>query len=541
MLAGRTAGFARWLRETTTTRASLNQFPSIACRRKCTIRGSYLNPCGTGGFELAFLGTSSQGGARRYPSCTALRLRGNACSEVWLFDAGEGAVAQLQRSNMRVGLVRNIFITHLHGDHLYGLPGLVMSVLGRRDAPRRGDATLNVYGPPGVRTFLRTALGVASFRIPVKSALRINELVWPENAGASHQNYRHRCASAYWKSTVKRLPFEVAGRDIEAIEEEGRHTYPVTEIDWTQDGQAGPDRRSLGTGPASVVAAPVLHSVPTFAYSVTENVDSQRFDKTKLLELGIPTDGREEVRTLFQTWLGGSPGVWDGQQINVEDVLRESRAPRRLCIVGDTYDASGATHIAQGVDVLVHEATNVAAQTHVARAHGHSSTLGATQFAKRVRAKRLILNHTSVSYSERKIRGMEVEARSMFGSDKAFVARDLSLFSVPTGEEDREDFAFRRFIGFTDSLEPESESVELEGEVMVPKRQKQVPGGTEAADEETGNLDTSSAQQIDTEECEEIANDFAPECLWESRIAETVVEEDLVRPAPRKDLEAVAR
>ncbi|KAI0564063.1 Ribonuclease Z [Gracilaria domingensis] len=439
-------------------------------RTKCSYLSEPLTPSGTGGFELTFLGTSSQGGARRYPSSLAVRLRGISSSEVWVFDAGEGAMAQLQRSNMRVGLVRNIFISHLHGDHLYGLPGLVMSILGRREVfNKQGETTLNVYGPQGIRGFLRMALGVASFRIPGKGALRINELIWPDDFGPRWLNNKHRNGSMYWKNSIRRLPFEMAGRDIVPDKDaQGRFTYEVTGEEEVHKDDKNSKRQWLGTGPATVVAAPVLHTVPSYAYGVTENVVSQRFDKGKLQELGIPTDGREEVRVLFEQWLSGERGIWQGKQIPIDEVLQNGRSPRTLCIIGDTYDASGAAHIAKGVDVLVHEATNMAAGTHTARSRGHSSTVGASSFARRVGARRLILNHASVSYSERKIRAMEVEARGMFGANKAFVARDLSVFNIPTCEEDDDDFGFRRFVGFADSLEFRSpEETPFTGDFVV--------------------------------------------------------------------------
>lgn len=435
-----------------------------------------LQPAGTGGLELTFLGSSSQGGARRYPSSMAMRLRAMASSEVWLFDTGEGALAQLQRSSMKVGLVRNIFITHLHGDHLYGLPGIVLSVLRSRlpetvsentAAVRKEEAEqpLDIYGPQGLRSFLRMSLGVAGFHMPGKNVLRIHELVWPAEFGPKGKRNRGRVASSYWKTNVKRLQYEAQGRDIEPLvcgDGPRQYTYDLMNGDdavllegqdcGSNGRRAGMTRKwAMAEGPASVVAAPVLHTVPTFAFSVTENVVSRRFDKTKLQQLAIPTDGTS--RSLFQNWMNGKKAVWGGREIAAEEVMQDGRGPRRVCVIGDTYDAEGAAHIAQNADVLVHEATNVAAQTSIARVRGHSSTLGATAFAKLVDAKRLILNHTSVGYSERKIRAMESETRSMFGANKAFVARDLSVFSVPTSDEDCDEFVFRRFVGFANSLE----------------------------------------------------------------------------------------
>lgn len=70
-----------------------------------------------------------------------------------LFDCGEGTQLQLQRAGLSLQRIREIFITHLHGDHVLGLPGLIstMTMLNRTKA-------LNVYGPVGTREYTETVL-----------------------------------------------------------------------------------------------------------------------------------------------------------------------------------------------------------------------------------------------------------------------------------------------------------------------------------------------------------------------------------------------
>jgi ribonuclease Z len=72
---------------------------------------------------------------------------------LWLFDCGEGTQHQLLHTAYHPGKLDKIFITHLHGDHLFGLPGLLCS------RSMAGNANpLTIYGPAGIREFVETTL-----------------------------------------------------------------------------------------------------------------------------------------------------------------------------------------------------------------------------------------------------------------------------------------------------------------------------------------------------------------------------------------------
>jgi ribonuclease Z len=102
--------------------------------------------------EITFLGTSSGVPTRaRNVSSVALRLPQRA--EIWLFDCGEGTQHQLLRSDLKISQIKRIFITHMHGDHIFGLMGLLASC-GLAGHPEN----IQIYGPPGLEQYLKACM-----------------------------------------------------------------------------------------------------------------------------------------------------------------------------------------------------------------------------------------------------------------------------------------------------------------------------------------------------------------------------------------------
>jgi ribonuclease Z len=106
--------------------------------------------------SLIFLGTSgSWPTVQRNVSSLAIKRGG----EILLFDCGEGTQRQFQKSNLSYMQISKIFITHFHGDHFLGLPGLIQTMqLNDRDKP------LHLYGPKGMKTLTNQLLTLGYFR-----------------------------------------------------------------------------------------------------------------------------------------------------------------------------------------------------------------------------------------------------------------------------------------------------------------------------------------------------------------------------------------
>ncbi len=112
--------------------------------------------------EITFLGTSSavHSKDRNHPSI-ALKAFG----ETMLFDCGEATQKQMISSNISPMKISKIFLTHYHGDHILGLPGLLqsMSLSGR-------ETKLTIYGPKGLDKVKNAiySLGYCAIDYPVE-------------------------------------------------------------------------------------------------------------------------------------------------------------------------------------------------------------------------------------------------------------------------------------------------------------------------------------------------------------------------------------
>lgn len=105
--------------------------------------------------QIQFLGTGAGMPSKlRNTSSVALKLLEER-REIWLFDCGEATQHQILHTTIKPGKINKVFVTHLHGDHIFGLPGFLSSrsFLG-------GNEPLTIYGPAGLEDWLRMTLHI---------------------------------------------------------------------------------------------------------------------------------------------------------------------------------------------------------------------------------------------------------------------------------------------------------------------------------------------------------------------------------------------
>ncbi|GEP84769.1 putative ribonuclease Z [Staphylococcus piscifermentans] len=111
--------------------------------------------------EITFLGTGAALPTKeRNTQAIALNLEPYSNS-IWLFDAGEGTQHQILHHSIKLGKINHIFITHMHGDHIYGLPGILTS----RSFQGGENKPLTIVGPRGIKEYIEITLQASLSRL----------------------------------------------------------------------------------------------------------------------------------------------------------------------------------------------------------------------------------------------------------------------------------------------------------------------------------------------------------------------------------------
>ncbi len=126
-------------------------------------------------FELTILGSNSAlPTSDRYPTAQVLNILGR----FFLIDCGEGTQIQLRRTKIGFGKIKHIFISHLHGDHYYGLIGLIstMNLLGIK-------SEIHIYSPSELKNLIQPQLDF------IKGEMNLKLIFHPLNFKKPQQIY----------------------------------------------------------------------------------------------------------------------------------------------------------------------------------------------------------------------------------------------------------------------------------------------------------------------------------------------------------------
>ena len=392
--------------------------------------------------EITFLGTAS---------CVPTESRGVSSiafrylADTWLFDCGESTQIQIQKSKIRPSKITKVFLSHLHGDHSFGLPGVLCSMgLSNGDdlISRTGERdVVDIYGPEGTRDFVRSVIQLTYSRAVTPH--RIHEI-----KGVPNLHFKNSRTPFSQVQTQMSSEFgEMTG---------SRDIYPNSKGCYLL----------LDNDEVTVSAAPMQHTIPCVGYVIQEKTKPGKL-KVELvkplveknaaalvsqlsLQKGDPLKALQHLKLLPP----GSSFVFpDGTTVYANDILEPPKKGRKVVIMGDTCSGDMIAELAVDADVLIHEATNAWIKEQDAmkfnnyfaleretQKNGHSTPQMAGRFAKRINAKKLYLTHFSPRYhggSEEnsmkqmwKIENMARETSGLYGDNDVIAAWDHLTLAV---------------------------------------------------------------------------------------------------------------
>jgi len=270
-----------------------------------------------------------------------------------------------------------ILISHLHGDHIIGLPGLLFRFgLIERAAP------LKIYGPRNL--FLYLFLHKKILGLKANYPIKITEI-----------------------DPLKNVIIEFDGLDSES---------PISEEKIENNIIFDGKRYSLKF-------TTVEHSVITFAYSFLEKPRSGKFNPERANELKIP-EGR-----LWKRMQEGKTIEYGDRKINPEKekIVGPKLPGRKITYSGDTLPSNNLIILGKDSDVLIHEATFSNELKKIAEEKKHSTSVDAAKSALKMNAKKLILTHISSRYQEDAVVLLE-DAKKLFPN--TILAEDLMKITL---------------------------------------------------------------------------------------------------------------
>ncbi|SNT69398.1 ribonuclease Z [Psychrobacter sp. LV10R520-6] len=272
----------------------------------------------------------------------------NKKSRPWLLiDCGEGTQQQLLHTKLSLHQLTVICITHVHGDHCYGLPGLLASIaMSGRTAP------LTLIAPQAIASLL----------------------------------------DAFTLTTELYLPFAI-------------NFMAIEEVLSQQDGKVSLylDSQQQHQYEVSIDITALSHRVASHAFGVTQTINHRTLDTDKLEAAGIPASA-----LWGKLQRGKDVYTENGQLLLSVDYVQNEQQRTRVVVAGDNDTPSLLTDAVKDADLLVHEATYTSdllskMKSKIQAKNSnfdpmHSSAQQVGKFAQAIGVNNLILTHFSARY-----------------------------------------------------------------------------------------------------------------------------------------------
>lgn len=412
-------------------------------------------------FSVTCLGTGSGTFTdTRATSCTALRVGG---SRVMLFDAGEGLQRQLLYSKiLRKNMLqlKQIFITHLHGDHIFGLIGVLLKFQVAAKASMSEESTttqsfrnknkqmqkqvIEVYGPPGLYNYISINLALSFSKLNFitiivyeltggthDAGIEMKAQTKSDNQGKNPKRWhRHTHSFIYPEFRNPNLI-----RKVIPMNSDGIWVLESFQKDETESSK-NKNQSLKQTQQLSIQAAEIDHlpGVQTFGYVVEEAPLEPNIDVEKAKEMGLSPSPKYRFLKKGQSVSNDA----NDKIIEPNDVLFPNKRPRKFALLGDNYSISEPMlKLIQNVDVLVHEATIVGEKKGDKEAfeRGHATPAMAGKVSRDCNAKVLLLNHISCGLQMEQIDEMVVKyAKEANQNVSQIVASyDFLQLNIPRG------------------------------------------------------------------------------------------------------------
>jgi len=358
--------------------------------------------------EVIFLGTSAGAPTlTRNVQSAAVRLDGNTTI---LVDCGEATQHQIQRYNTisqkKIRHVSTVLVTHLHGDHVFGLPGLLCFLDAA--APSSNEAPIRVVGPCGLAAFLRVTLGLSRTELPNRGYFVLQLCGAPAEAVPPSSEATSPPSSSPPSSSP---PPPLHGSE---------------RADLSRDVAYEDGWRVGDVGGVDVEAAPLDHAgMPCVAYALTEQPRRGKVDAAAVVKAARRAN--DDPKRIFAALDRDFVDLTDGSRfpLSAAFVGGKKRLPgRKLVVFGDCRRLPEPPRLARNADLIVHEATLDDSLAELAFSRGHSTPSDAGRLARDANAQALVLWHFSPRYGSGDPAWRDTFLRSATNCDDAHQRND---------------------------------------------------------------------------------------------------------------------